>query len=281
MKFLTLSLALYLLFSAFSCTKDKDKIDWTPVPDSIKNKTGQNNNVNVSSTKTQRTLEDVTFTTSDKKEISGSYYFQDIKKDESQPLVILVHQFNQSREEWKSNFIDSLLASGYKVLAYDIRGHGKSSKQNGKLEDLLSDPVQAPNDINAVTDWAKKQKGIDSSRIAVIGTSIGGNIALYAALNLGVKVPVAVSNGKSTFEAYTGYNEMMMGRPYFPKFKNTLLICGSKDGDHEAGQKWILDNFCESPKDMKVYDSGNHGKFLIEDKPEINELILSWLKKYL
>ena len=225
--------------------------------------------------------EDFTVTTSDKKEISGSLYFSESKKDESQPIVILVHQFNQSRAEWQQSFIDSLLNSGFKVLAYDIRGHGKSSKQNGKLEDILSDPEQAPLDIKAVTDWAKVHKGIDSSRIAVIGTSIGGNLALYAGLNCGVKVPVAVSNGKSTFEAFTGYNEMMMGRPYFPKIKNVLLICGSKDGDHEAGQKWIYDNFCENPKEMKVYDTGKHGKFLIEEKPEVNELILNWLKKYL
>ena len=59
------------------------------------------------------------------------------------------------------------------------------------------------------------------------------------------------------------------------------MICGSKDGDHEAGQKWIYENFCENPKEMKVYDSGKHGKFLIEEKPEVNELILNWLKKYL
>ena len=279
MKITALYIAFFFSFNSFNCTKDK--IDWTPVPDSIKNKSQQQENVKVSNTKTLRTIEDLTFTTSDKKEISGSFYFQDTKKDEPQPLVILVHQFNETRDQWQSSFIDSLLSAGFKVLAYDIRGHGKSTKQNGNLEDLLSDPVQAPNDIKAVTDWAKKQKGIDSSRIAVIGTSIGGNIALYAALNLGVKVPVAVSNGKSTFEAYTGYNELMMGRPYFPKVKNALLISGSKDGDHEAGQKWILDNFCESPKDMKVYDSGNHGKFLIEEKPEINDLILNWLKKYL
>ena len=127
----------------------------------------------------------------------------------------------------------------------------------------------------------KLKKGIDSTRIAAIGTSIGGNLALYGALNLGIKVPIAVSNGKSTFEAFTGFNELMMGRPNFPKMKNALLICGSKDGDHETGQKWIYDNFCSDPKEMKVFDSGKHGMFLIEEKPETNELILSWLRKYL
>ncbi len=279
MKILTLSLAIYFLFGAFSCTKDK--VDWTPVPDSIKNKTGKIDNVTGSKNESVNTIEDFTVTTTDKKEISGSLYFQDTKKDESQPLVILVHQFNEDRKQWKQDFIDSLLNSGFKVLAYDIRGHGRSSKQTGKLEGILNDPEQAPNDIKAVTDWAKVRKGIDSSRIAVIGTSIGGNVALYAALNCGVKVPIAVSNGKSTFEAFTGYNEMMMGRPFFPKMKNVLMVCGNKDGDHETGQKWIYENFCENPKEMKVYDTDKHGKFLIEEKPEINVLILNWLKKYL
>lgn len=249
--------------------------------DSFKNKSGGENTVKTGNTKVQSSLDEVTFTTSDKKEISGSLYYSDGKKDEQQPLVILIHQFNETRSQWQTGFIDSLLNSGFKVLAYDIRGHGKSSKQNGNLEDLLSDPKQAPLDIKAVVEWSKKQKGIDSSRIAAIGTSIGGNVALYAGLNLNLKVPIAISNNKSTFEAYTGYNELMMGRPYFPKIKNVLLVCGSKDGENESGQKWILSNFCEKPCEMKVFDSDKHGKLLLEEKPEINDFILSWLKKYL
>ncbi|MBN8585755.1 MAG: alpha/beta fold hydrolase [Ignavibacteria bacterium] len=279
MRIITLSLVLYFLFSSFSCTKDK--VDWTPVPDSIKNKNIQSNNVKISSKNSVNTTEDFTVTTSDKKEISGSLFFSESKKDESQPLVILVHQFTQDRKQWQQSFIDSLLNSGFKVLAYDIRGHGRSDKQNGELESILSDPEQAPLDIKAVIDWAKSRKGIDSTRIAAIGTSVGGNLALYAALNCGVKIPIAVSNGKQTFEAFTGFNELMMGRPNFPKMKNVMLICASKDGDHESGQKWIYENFCDKPSEMKVYDSGKHGKFLIEEKPEINDLMLSWLKKYL
>ncbi len=106
-------------------------------------------------------------------------------------------------------------------------------------------------------------------------------MALYGALNLGIKVSIAVSNGKSTFEAFTGYNELMMGRPYFPKLKNVLLICGSKDGDHEAGEKWIFENFCEDPKELKVYDSQKHGKFLIEEQSDLEQIMINWLKKYL
>lgn len=279
MKLLTLSLTVLIFISITGCTKDRNEL--SRLQDSNNNKTSQVNSVKSNNTPSAIINEDFTITTSDKKEISGSLYFSESKKDESQPLVILVHQFNEDRKQWQQSFIDSLLNSGFKVLAYDIRGHGRSDKQNGELESILSDPEQAPLDIKAVIDWAKTRKGIDSTRIAAIGTSVGGNLALYAALNCGVKVPIAVSNGKQTFEAFTGFNELMMGRPNFPKMKNVMLICGSKDGDHESGQKWIYENFCDKPSEMKVYDSGKHGKFLIEEKPEINDLMLSWLKKYL
>jgi dienelactone hydrolase len=261
----------------------KNKVD-TTVSDSVKTKTENKKPGSTSGGNTgvtQTTADEITIKTEDGKEISASFFYDKNKKETPEPLVILIHQFRQSREQWKKDFIDTLLENGYKVLAYDIRGHGKSDKIEGGLTDLLSDPGQAPNDIKAVVDWARSHSGIDSSRIALIGTSIGGNLALYAQLNLGTRAAVSVSNGKKTFESFTGYDERMMGRPYFPKMKNVLLICGSRDGDHEQGQKWIYDNFLEDPKEMKAYDSGSHGKSLMEEFPEINTLIFSWLKKYL
>jgi len=224
--------------------------------------------------------DDLTIRTDDGRDISAAYSYNSGQKETLQPLVILVHQFNQSKEEWKQDFIDSLLAAGYKVLAYDIRGHGKSSKQDGDLTNLLSDPDQAPKDITAVFGWAKREKGIDSSRIAVIGTSIGGNLALYAKYKLNAKTVIAVSNSKETFEKFIGFDERMMGRP-MPRVSSVFLISGSKDGDHEQGQRWILENMVDAPKEIKVYDSAKHGKFLIEEFPEINSLMISWLKKYL
>ena len=227
--------------------------------------------------------EDITITTSDKIELSAKYFYDSALKDSAAPLVILIHQFKQSKEQWSLDFITALLNKGYKVLAFDIRGHGKSGSLTGNkdLEILLSDPEEAPKDIEAVVKWAKNKQGIDSSSIAVIGTSVGGNMALYAKFKNLVKTVISVSNGKETFESFTGYNEAMLGRPYFEKVSSVLLISGKDDGGCAAGQKWVYENFLEAQMDLKIYESGKHGKALIEEKPEINNLIIDWLTKNL
>ncbi len=278
------SLYIFLLIPLvlLSCTKSRN--DLTPGQDSIKSlhvKEKRESNTQAGSNEKQVLSDEFLIKTSDSKEISAVYYFEEGKKDSPQPLVILIHQFRQSKVQWTREFINSLESGGYKVLAYDIRGHGKSSKQDGELSALLSDPEQAPKDIDAVISWTREQKGIDSARIAVIGTSIGGNLALYAKFKKLVKTAIAISNGKETFESFTEYNEAMMGRPYFEKFSKVFLICGNKDDNCESGQKWIYDNFLEDPREMKVYDSDKHGKSLIEEKPELYSLMLDWLKKYL
>ena len=272
-----LNILFFLIFSSFICS-GKQEIDNTK---SNTSSSGNDNTKETNSIKKTTSKDDIIIKTSDSKELSASYYYNSETIETSQPLVILIHQFNQTKEQWKSDFTDSLVNSGIKVLTYDIRGHGKSSKVSYELSRLLDDPDEAPNDIKACFEWAKNQKGIDFTRIGVMGTSIGGNLACYAAINLNAKAIVSVSNSKSTFEIYAGYDEKSMRPPKINKFKNSLFICGSKDGDHEQEQKWIMENFADDPKELKVYDSEKHGMFLIEQFPEINTLSINWFKKYL
>lgn len=272
-------LLISLLF--LNCTS-KSKVDRTPVPDSINTKTDEQkqNTTAGNRNSAENRNEEITLRTEDGKDISAGFFYSDGNKETPQPLVILIHQFMHSRQQWKKEFIDSLLEAGFKVLAYDIRGHGKSSKQNGDIEVLLSDREQAPNDLKAVFEWTKKEKGIDTARIAAVGTSIGGNLALYAKFFLDAKLAVSISNSKQGFEAFTGYDERMMGR-MVPRRSNVMLICGNKDGSSESDQKYIYDNFLFENCEMKVFDSDKHGMYLIEEHPEINTLILNRLKKYL
>lgn len=257
-------LLILLLLSIVGCGKDVIEIE---------KKSEVNSN---SSTKKEK----IEIYTSDGIKISANYTYKADKI--KQPLVILIHQYRSDKEQWSQYFIDSLINKGFKVLAYDIRSHGESGKAKVEIDELLSNPEQAPKDIDAVVKWAKQQPAIDSNRIAVVGTSIGGSLGIYARINQGVKSVVSVSSGKSTFEVFTGFDErkMSMSRP-IPRIKNVMFICGNKDKNIAEEERNIYENYLDEPKELQVYESEKHGKFLIDEFPQINDLIINWLNKTL
>ncbi len=218
--------------------------------------------------------------TSDNLKISTDYYFEESKKDSVQPLVILIHQFNSDRTQWSSELIDTLISSGFKVIAFDLRSHGKSDKAKIEFQKLLTDPEQTPKDVEAVIKWAKSNPGVDSNNIGCAGTSIGGSLSLYASYYLGAKTSIGISIGKMTFENLTGNFEAMMGR-MVKSINNVMLICGKQDGNCGTESQMIYDTFLGTPKEYKQFESKKHGKELIKDFPGINNLIVEWFVKYL
>ncbi len=224
--------------------------------------------------------DEVSFQASDDVQLSAYYYYAEGKKEEAEPLVVLIHQFRESKDQWGSDFIDELISAGFKVLAYDIRGHGNSAKVDYDLTELLWDPELAPKDVDGAFAWAREQKGVDSARIAAVGTSIGGNLACYAKFSLEAKTVVAISNSAQGFEMLNGIDPRMMGK-LIVRITDVLIITGSKDRNHEKDAHYIMDTYVADPKELVVIDSDKHGIYLMAEHPEVNTHILIWLKKYL
>jgi len=224
--------------------------------------------------------EDVVFNTTDNIKIQGTFYYNNIEVTKKEPLVILIHQFMSDRNQWKSDLIDSLVVKKYKVITYDIRNHGESGKGPVDIMDVLKANGNAVLDLSAVFSWAKKRSSIDSTRYAVIGTSVGASLALYAKYDLGSKTAVCISIGKETFDEFTGYLDLRMGAT-IKKVNSALFICGDKDDTYPEDAKNIYTNFIDEPKDLKYFNSDKHGKDLITQFPEINTIIIDWLAKNL
>ena len=224
----------------------------------------------------------VEIVTEDKINIAADYYYYSDKKDIKQPLIILIHQFRSSKEEWNRSFIDTLLSKNYKVLAYDIRSHGESGKASVDQMYLLSDREQAPKDVDAVLKWAYTQKGIDSNKVGIVGTSIGGSLGIYGKIFKGVSSVVAVSSGKNTFQAFTGYDDRMMSsmRPIL-RIKNIMFICGTADNNYLEEEKGIYDNYLMEPREIIKFETDKHGKDLIAKYTEILKSIVNWFSKTL
>jgi len=65
-----------------------------------------------------------------------------------------------------------LLAHGYSVLLFDLRGHGESGGTRYTLG------IEEPRDILPAIDLAAAKARVDRARVAVIGESLGGGSAL-------------------------------------------------------------------------------------------------------
>lgn len=98
---------------------------------------------------------------------------------ENPPLAIALHGFASNKCGSNRCYVtlaEQLVKVGIAVLRFDFRGAGDSEGHlaSVSLEGLVSDAV-------TVFESARQLKGIDGSRIALFGSSLGGSIALMAA----------------------------------------------------------------------------------------------------
>jgi 3-oxoadipate enol-lactonase len=96
--------------------------------------------------------------------------------------VVLIHGFGGDLRIWDAQF--PVLAQHYRVLRYDIRGHGKSAPPT-------SEPYAHADDLKALLDHC------EISRAHVIGLSMGGEIAINFALAYPERVESLVLVGSS------------------------------------------------------------------------------------
>src|SRR5260221_4982145 len=84
-----------------------------------------------------------------------------------EPPIVLLHGATFRSEDWENIF--PRLATRYRVIAYDARGHGKSGRAASYAIGALAD------DLLRVVD------SIVAAPVIVIGHSMGGSTALVAA----------------------------------------------------------------------------------------------------
>jgi dipeptidyl aminopeptidase/acylaminoacyl peptidase len=94
--------------------------------------------------------------------------------DGRRPAVLLVHGWNRNAERMLP-YVQILHPAGYHLLAFDARNHGASDPDGHASMKKFSE------DIRAAVSWLAARPGVDASRLAVVGLSIGGSAAIHAA----------------------------------------------------------------------------------------------------
>ena len=100
-------------------------------------------------------------------------------KDISLPLIIVSHGYN-SNADVSSKFATLAAQRGYMVYSFDFYGGGNSTR-SGDPDMLDMSALTEKADLNAVLDYWKSQKTVDSSHIYLAGISHGALISTLVA----------------------------------------------------------------------------------------------------
>jgi alpha-beta hydrolase superfamily lysophospholipase len=168
-------------------------------------------------------------------------------------------------KETMADLASFLHPAGYKCLAIDPRGHGRS--QQNWQSFTSRDFTNISNDIRAAKDYLSAH---GSKKVSIIGASIGANLALaYAVTDSEVRTIVMLSPGLDYRGVKTTLAAQEMRRPF--------LIVVSKEDDYSYKSSVQIDRLSGSEETkLDVFEGLGHGTEMFKDR-KILKIIKEWL----
>lgn len=201
---------------------------------------------------------DIGMVTEDGVKLRGTYYNPGVA---NAPGVVLLHMLGRQRSDWEA-FAGQLQEAGYGVIAIDLRGHGESEGER--------DFSAMTKDAAIAAKFLRAREEIDPGRLAIIGASVGANIALnYAAEDPGILGAVLLSpgldyRGVTTEDALKRYGDRL------------LLIVASEEDSYAASSSETLAAEAANAELVMLSDQG-HGTRMLNEESGLEQTILDWL----
>lgn len=186
--------------------------------------------------------------------------------DGSEPLpgVILLHMLGSDRTVWDdTGLAQTLVENGYVVLSVDMRGHGETGNN--------IDWALVPEDLRRVWKHFTSLETVDPQRTAVLGASIGANLALTTAADQPmIRSAILLSPGLDYRGVSTeGPMEVYGSRP--------ILIVASEEDTYAADSSRSLADLAQGESQLEMYAGAGHGTQMFNAQPGLTVLILNWL----
>lgn len=193
------------------------------------------------------------------------------------PAVVFVHSNAPSpgKTEWTtSSLYNKIFEEGYIVVAFDFRTYGFSGTDGGTQFGLLNEQDRATLDLEAVVEFLQNDSDIDNSRIGVIGSKLGAEVALAAAGNddLNIKTTVSFSALKTSVQLFSADNSNF-------QLQSVFYIAGENEASGaQAADAQLLFNETNEPRKITIPVTQNTGIDLILTVATLEDDIVNWIK---
>ena len=205
------------------------------------------------------------------------------------PGVVVVHGAG-SRKENHADFARLATANGWAALTFDLPGHGKSEPE---MTGAAVDAVISMVDLLAV------QPGVDSGRIVVRGSSLGGFLALLAAAATGeIAGVIAICPANEDHLARgvrSGRFKMRIGDPVdmeawlltqdvgeaVERIAGRPLIIMHAEGDTQIPSDHSEELYERAGEPRKLVIAAGGAHTTVQHDPELQGTALRWLEREL
>ncbi|GAF94424.1 unnamed protein product, partial [marine sediment metagenome] len=189
------------------------------------------------------------------------------------PGLILLHELGGNRHRWEP-FAVRAQRAGYHCLAIDLRGHGESTTQHVRRLTYRNftrdDWLAVRQDIDAAKH-ALLDQGADPDNLALVGASIGANLALhYAVDNYDIQAVVLVSPGLD----YKGVKTETEIAAYG---KRPVLLMSAEGDAYATASCAALNNAAVGLCELRQYPGAAHGADLFAASTSATEQVFLWL----
>jgi pimeloyl-ACP methyl ester carboxylesterase len=190
--------------------------------------------------------------TGDRLVLKGTLTYPDNYAGAAFPLAVLAHQYPATRDSY-APLVADLVESGVATLAFDQRGHGASiispdgfrvidTPEGLGLEAFGKAFVSSiaklgfgriDDDILRVVSWGASQNFVDSSRLALVGASIGGSGVLLAAPKI-PRLRAVATLGAAGAPAF-GPDASERIRAVLERLKTPCFLASSREDPFDGG----------------------------------------------
>jgi len=206
----------------------------------------------------------VTFVSTDGTSLAGLFYEA---FNPPTPGVVLVHMMGRSKDEW-SPTAERLQEAGITVLAMDLRGHGSSGGNGAMLAPMVGD-------VQAAVQWLSARPGVRPDALAVVGASLGANLAAIAAAG------VATVRGVALISPSLDYRGVRIDATVMRKIGNRPVWLAASTDDPYALRTVKELATGSGAREQRLSGARAHGTALLGADPELSTGLVDWLRRTL